>query len=235
MLTTWSARTLATLPPRHATVIRPFVEWHIIRDARRRSARGRYTTAAHKSDCSNIRAAIDFLTWLDSRRLTLRTLQQRQLDTWATDRPSVRARSIPFIRWASARRLAPADLIIEHPPAQLPGQFHLEKVHRDQLHRCLNDASLPLDVRIAGALVRLYGLPLTRIVEVTASQLHHDADHTYLTVNHHPVLLPPKLARLINDQIHTNTSRHAGPDSARYLLPGQIPGRPRNPSASRTP
>ncbi|MEU6555629.1 hypothetical protein ABZ915_36085 [Streptomyces sp. NPDC046915] len=53
LLTNWAARTVAELPPRHANLVRPFAEWHIIRDARRRSSRGRYTYAAHKGDCGN--------------------------------------------------------------------------------------------------------------------------------------------------------------------------------------
>lgn len=117
------------------------------------------------------------------------------------DRPGVRTRSIPFIRWAAARRLI-ADLTIDHPPSQLPGEFQVEDIHREELRRCLNDTSLPLEVRITGALIRLYALSLTRIVELTADQFHRDDDkNAYLTINRHPVVLPPKLARLIEDQL----------------------------------
>ncbi len=199
-------------------------------DARWRSARGRYTYGAHKGDCSNIRAAINFLTWLDTEQLTLENVEQRHLDNWATTRPSLRALSIPFIRWAAARRLTTADLVIDHPPSQFPGNFQIEDVHREELHRCLNDTSLPLDVRVTGALVRLYALPLTRIVELTADQLHRDAEHTHLTINRHPVVLPPKLARLVEDQLDHSTPRHSSPNTTRYLLPGHNPGRPRNPN-----
>jgi hypothetical protein len=219
---------VAKLPAHQATVIRPFAEWHIVRDARRRSARGRYTYAAHKGDCGNIRAAIDFLTWLDSQQHTLQNLTQESLDIWAISRPTLRARSIPFIRWACARHLTRTGLTIEHPSTQLPGQFQIEEVHYEELRRCLNDRALPPDVRIAAAFIRLYALPLTRIVELTTDQLHHDADHTYLTINRHPVVLPPKLARLIDDHLN-NGSRHTSEATA-YLLPGRTPGRPRNPA-----
>lgn len=57
LLINWTARTLAKLPGRQATLIRPFAERHVVRDARRRSARGRYIYTAHKGDCANIRAA----------------------------------------------------------------------------------------------------------------------------------------------------------------------------------
>ncbi|GAA3082630.1 hypothetical protein GCM10020000_80830 [Streptomyces olivoverticillatus] len=74
------ARTVAELSPRHANLIRPFAEWHIIRDARRRSSRGRYTYAAHKGDCGNVLAAINFLNWLDTQHLSLSQLQQQHLE-----------------------------------------------------------------------------------------------------------------------------------------------------------
>ncbi|MCX5060200.1 hypothetical protein OG895_44060 [Streptomyces sp. NBC_00201] len=126
LLTNWVARTVAELPTRHANLIRPFAEWHIIRDARRRSSRGRYTYAAHKGDCGNVLAAINFLNWFGTQHLSLSQLQQRHLDTWAIERPTLRSRSIPFLRWSTARRLCPPDLVIERSAAQLPGHFQAE-------------------------------------------------------------------------------------------------------------
>ncbi len=105
LLINWVARTVAGLPPRHANLVRPFAEWHIIRDARRRSSRGRYTYAAHKGDCGNVLAAINFLNWLHIQHLSLPQLQQQHLDTWAIERPTLRSRSIPFLRRSTARRL----------------------------------------------------------------------------------------------------------------------------------
>lgn len=197
-------------------------------DARRRSSRGRYTYAAHKGDCGNVLAAINFLNWLGTQHLSLSQLQQRHLDTWAIERPTLRSRSIPFLRWSTARRLCPPDLVIERSAAQLPGHFQAEEEHRKELLRCFNDTALPLEVRVAAALVRLYALPLTRIVELTDDHIRRDQGHTYLTVNHHPFVLPPKLARLIDHQLQYSP-RHSNAAGCRYLLPGHSPGRPRNP------
>ncbi|MFJ5197612.1 hypothetical protein ACIQCQ_36905 [Streptomyces sp. NPDC088394] len=82
---------------------------------------------------------------------------------------------------------------------------------------------------IAAALVRLYALPLTRIVELTEDHISRDREHTYLAVNQHPFVLPPKLARLIDVQLRHSTPRHNTTAERRYFLPGQSPGRPRNP------
>ncbi len=132
----------------------------------------------------------------------------------------MRSLSIPFIRWAAARHLT-AAMTIDHPPSQFPGVFQDEDVHQAELHQCLNDVSLPLEVRITGALVRLYALPLTRIVELTEDQFHTaDDGHAYLTISRHPVLLPPKLARLVDTQLRAPTALRQPPDKAKFLLPG---------------
>ncbi|UXX98052.1 hypothetical protein N7U49_48020 (plasmid) [Streptomyces sp. AD2-2] len=63
-----------------------------------------------------------------------------------------------------------------------PATFLDDDDQADQLRRCLTDASLPLDIRIADALVRLYGLPITRIVYLTATnQFHEDDTGAYFT------------------------------------------------------
>jgi hypothetical protein len=228
-LISWSARTLATLTPQHTALIRPFAEWHIIRDARHRSASGHYSFSAYKGDCTNIRAAISLLAWLDTQQVTLAALHQRQLDTWAADRTTLRSSAIPFIRWACARHLTTTTLTMNHPPSQVAANFDAEDIHAQQLRRCLNDTSLPPDIRITGALIRLYALPVTRIVELTAGQLSRDAEHTYLTIRRHPVLLPPKLAQIIDDHLQNAAPGHSGRNDTQYLLAGQNPGQPRNP------
>jgi hypothetical protein len=39
-----------------------------------------------------------------------------------------------------------------------------------------------LEVRIIGALIRLYGLPVSRIVELTTDLFHRDQDAAFLTL-----------------------------------------------------
>ncbi|AEY85302.1 hypothetical protein SHJG_0020 [Streptomyces hygroscopicus subsp. jinggangensis 5008] len=228
-LETWLAAKLAQLPPHHVTLVRPFAEWGVIKDARRRAARGRYSLAAYKGDCTDIRVTIRFLAWLDDQHLHIRDVTQAHLDAWASTHPTQRTRLIPFVRWVHARRIV-RDLEIHHRPRQLPGTLQDEATHQAELRRCLTDTGLPLPVRIIGALVRLYALPLTRIVELTTDQFHRDTEAAYLTLDRHPVLLPPALACLIDEQI----AQLPGPQSLQshphLLLPGAVPGRPRNPA-----
>jgi hypothetical protein len=64
------------LPTAHTEIIRPFAEWFIIRDARRRAARGRYSPNAAHTDRGEIRAAIEVMQWLDDRQIDLKGLTQ---------------------------------------------------------------------------------------------------------------------------------------------------------------
>ncbi|MER5386939.1 hypothetical protein ABT040_43030 [Streptomyces sp. NPDC002688] len=176
------------------------------------------------------------MQWLDDHHLDLRALTQTNLEVWlAQAKPSRPRLTAAFIKWTNKRGLTRN---LEYPGYQrpAPATFLDDDDQADQLRRCLRDASLPLDIRIAGALIRLYGLPITRIVHLTANQFHEDKTGAYFTFDKNPVLLPPTLARLIEQQITTGRSRAAlGPlatsEHPGLLLPGQPASRPRSPEA----
>lgn len=155
-LSLWLARTASELAPHHAQVIKPFAEWQIIRDARRRAARGRYSAGSAHADRLDIKAAIAFIAWLDEQGQTLRTATQHDLDVYLTDHPAKRRTLGPFLRWAIARRLTTTGLAAPKKPWSRPSRFLTEQEQLDQLRRCLSDDALPLEVRIIGAFVRLY-------------------------------------------------------------------------------
>ncbi|MEU4313448.1 hypothetical protein [Nocardia sp. NPDC024068] len=226
----WSGRTLAQLPPSQQHIIRPFADWHVVRDAYRRAARGPYRVGAASADRTQIRSAIKFLTWLHAQDAGVENLTQDHIDGFLLSHPSKSHPVIVFFRWLQARGFA-AGLDIPTQTGGLPNDFQGFEAHQQQLHRCLTDESIPLAARVAGALSRLYALPLVRIVEFTTDRFHRDGTGAFLTIDRHPVLLPPTLARLIDrlivsDAIQTMI-RPGGPGPA-YLFPGRPPGRPRH-------
>lgn len=163
----WFRKTAQDLPATHIEVIRPFAEWSVIRDARRRANRGRYSLNAVTVDRNEIRAAIEFMQWLDGQQLQLTCLGQSHLDVWLTEaKTSQRRANITFIRWTNKRGLT-QNLEYSGRAKSLPTLFLDDEEHEDQLRRCLTDASLPLELRIVGALITLYGLHLIRIVHLT--------------------------------------------------------------------
>jgi hypothetical protein len=165
-------------------------------------------------------------------------LAQPQLELWLVTAPQARRKAIgAFIRWTNARRLTHRLEVPMQPRAQ-PTVFHDDDEHQDQLLRCLTDQALPLDVRIAGAFVRLYALPVTRIVHLTTDCFQRDQDGAYITFDKVPVLLPPTLARLIEEQIARPLTRSVlqpAPGSGpAFLFPGPLGHQPRRPNGLTT-
>ncbi|MFJ3594756.1 site-specific integrase [Streptomyces sp. NPDC090231] len=141
-------------------------------------------------------------------------------------------RDAAMLKTAAARRLT-SPLELPKRRGAFAVNFQTADEYDQQLRRCLNDTKLPREVRIIGALVRLYALPVTKITEITTDRFHQDGTGSYLTIDRHPVLLPPRLGQLIKDQIAqprttTRVSR-ALDEASPYLLPGNFPHRPRNP------
>ncbi|WP_280509625.1 hypothetical protein [Nocardia farcinica] len=227
----WVNRTIPTLASHHQPVVRSYAEWHIIRRARQRAARGPFRPGADASNRQRIRCAIAFLHWLDNSDIALTDLGQRHIDTYFDTRPSNPKAVATFLSWMRARRLI-TGIDIPHPKDALPQKFQDDLVHIEQLRRCLTDVTLPPHVRIIGTLVRLYALPVARIVELTTDRFHRDDTHAYLVIDRHPVILPPSLAALIEDFIGASdpdsdlTERH--PARPAYLFPGRPSSRPRN-------
>ncbi|WP_327116074.1 hypothetical protein OHB12_03490 [Nocardia sp. NBC_01730] len=107
--------------------------------------------------------------------------------------------------------------------------------HQRQLRRCLTDDSLAMEVRLAGALIRLYATALNHLVELTVDRFHRDNHHAYLTIDKHPVLLPPSLARLVEQLIEQRVHKPLIPVAGEsiYLFPGRPANRQRQPHSLR--
>ncbi|WP_406238481.1 hypothetical protein [Nocardia sp. NBC_01009] len=227
----WVDRTVATLPAPHQTLIRAYAEWYIVRRARQRAARGPFRPTADRSNRSRIQAAINFLAWLDSAGTSAAELTQHHIDTYLDTRPSNIAALLTFVSWMLDRRII-TDIEITRPKDGLPQRFQDHDEHTAQLRRCLIDDSLPLEIRIIGALIRLYAIPAVRIVELTADRFCRDETYAYLVGDQNPVVLPPSLAQLIEAQIDkggpSSMLRNQNLDGPRYLFPGRPASRHRN-------
>ncbi|MDG9674666.1 transposase family protein [Micromonospora sp. DH14] len=60
------------------------------------------------------------------------------------------------------------------------------------------DSDMPVDVRVAGALLLLYGLPMTKIIKLRADQLTEESGRRYLTVKAHRAIIPPAVGHLLD-------------------------------------
>ncbi|MEV1296117.1 hypothetical protein [Pseudonocardia sp. NPDC049635] len=89
---------------------------------------------------------------------------------------------------------------------------------------------MPTEVRAAGALVLLFGLPVSRITALRHTDIHTDADGTtWLQMTEHRLLLPDAVAALLRAQRDRGTGTailtRTNANGPRWLFPGGMPGR----------
>ncbi|WP_328402581.1 hypothetical protein [Nocardia sp. NBC_00403] len=133
-----------------------------------------------------------------------------------------------FLNWTSKRKIT-EKLIVPSIPRQQAAEPLDDEERWRLLRQCLNDDELPVDVRAAGALTLLFGLPTERLRHLTADKLTHNDGQDFLTAGHRPILLPPKLAKLLWKLGSDPQRRLAIPEDKqgpRKLFPGLVPGQP---------
>jgi hypothetical protein len=222
----WLDGILRDRPAEHVQLVRPFAQWVVLRRARQRSRRKPTTEAAASWARQRVRTALDLLAWLDTRGTKIDSLDQATLDMWLTTGRSTRYTVRDFVIWAAKQRLitdvhAPRRQIVK------PEEPLDEDDRWEQLQRCIHDPALPLRVRVAGALVLLYGHPVSRIVALRALQVDERGDSVYLSIDRHAAVLPPALAKLVVQLRDTAPppsilgSRRPG---TAWLFPGLVPG-----------
>jgi hypothetical protein len=213
----------AGLSPRTAAVLRPYACWSVLPRARRRAARGRIATSTPRYVRARIIVANQFLTWLEDNQIALADATQRDVDAWVGYGASTRHRLRDLLRWAHGRGLA-ADLEVRWLGSEgLPEQVLDDDERWALLRRCMRDDSLSLRLRVAGALVLLYGQIPSRIVELTTDSITTSGAATYLALRDHPVLLPPPLATLITHLVAHNSRQQtttSGAETPAWLFPG---------------
>jgi len=223
----WLDDLLGDVPREHAQLVRPFARWVVLRRARNRARTRTFTEASGSWARQQIRAAVDFLAWLDQRGTGLADVGQPEIDAWLTGGASQRYSIRYFLAWAHRHRLT-GPVTVPLRQARTPEQELSEDQRWHQLNRCLHETALPLRARVTGALVLLYGQPVSRIVQLKPTQLSRHHEQAYLVLDQHPVLIPPRLADLI-EELHATATPVAvlgGRGSpASWLFPGQVPGR----------
>jgi hypothetical protein len=175
---------------------------------------------------ARIETAAHFLTWLERNDRTLADATQHDVNTWIGLGASTRRRVRDFLRWAHARGLC-ADLQVRWLGREgLPENVLGDDERWRLLRRCLRDDSLALRLRVAGALVLLYGQIPSRIVELTVDSVMTTDTGTYLVLRDQPVLLPPPLAGLTLELAARSTHEEltSRTETPEWLFPGTRPG-----------
>ena len=225
----WLEHHLASTPAAHASLVRPFLHWHLMRRARNRASARRYPVLAGPDLRSQITVALELLAWTDNQAIILQNLSQDDIDRWLDEEHTQRRNHIrDFLNWTAARGLT-RKLTVPLIPRQQPADLLGDDERWQLLQQCLTDETLPADVRAAGALILLFGLHAQRIRHLTADHVIRREDSTYLTAGRHPILLPPRLAAILTllaAQPPPQLMIPHDPAAPRWLFPGRIPGQP---------
>ncbi|WP_411098814.1 hypothetical protein [Streptomyces sp. x-45] len=142
-------------------------------------------------------SAVELLTWARGRSLALDQLAQDDVDQWLAEGASTRHNVRDFLVWAAEDGRA-QPLLVPHRDKPVPIGMG-DDARWELLQRCLREEALPLEVRVAGALVLLHGQQATRIVALGRACLRQRGENGYLLLGEIPVMLPPALTRLITD------------------------------------
>lgn len=206
-------------------LIAAFATWRVLRRLRRCAQQHPRPRTYTRRARQQITAAARFLAWLAERRTRLREATQADLDAWLAGRPET-YQVRDFLDWAS-----------EHGHCQ---PLHVPRLGRNpgiatsdddrfaQLARLLHGTDLELTDRVGGALLLLYGQPLSRITAITTDQLTHRDQQLFLRFGHHDVHIPEPLASLVV-ALARGGRRYLGvgsPATNNWLFPGHLPGRP---------
>ena len=230
----WLEQLLDDARPEHARLVRQFTHWWLLRRARRRPRTRPDTPHAASGIRQRVTTTVSFLTHLDRQGLTLAELRQEHIDRWIADGPAARRALRPFIQWATHQHLV-SGVGVEAAAVPAPSNLQDEQAQWQQLRRCLRDETMPLQLRVAGALLLLFGLPITRLTAITLRQIKQHEARTHLVLGRHRLLVPTALARLLIRQRDAATTRWAINNTRgldRPLFPG-LHGRPAHPAALR--
>ncbi|MFJ9460814.1 hypothetical protein ACIRST_37820 [Kitasatospora sp. NPDC101447] len=226
----WLERKTADAPPEYRSLLRAYGSWVVVRDARRRAERTRFTRQSLARKQNHLLSVIAFLTWTTQTGLALDAVTQRHIDDWLDGSGPTRRSVRGFLRWTCRRGLT-ADLDVPGPrKAPEPRDWSTPEQRWELLNRCLHDDSLPLDVRAAGCLTLLYGITGPRLTELTTRHLT-GGSHPTIQLGEHPAALPPAAFQLLAQQAeHAVTASAIARATPRprtpWLFPGQLADRP---------
>ena len=205
-----------------------WVRWEVLARLRRRHDEGRTMTASIGNARRQIHRTVEFLTMLHDRHQTLGTIAQHDIDDWFARTRAVRWDVRAFLTWARRVRELPKELVI---PSRMvrPSTAPIDGEERWRIaKKLLTDDSIDTADRVAGALVVIYGQPISRIVTLTTAHVEIDRERVCLRLGHHPLDLPEPLATLIQDlptRRRDGTAEHL-PNT--WLFAGSHAGAPLN-------
>lgn len=211
----------------HARVLRPYATWHLQRTMRAKSRAGTLLPGSAQNARSQLHTAAAFLTWLTNQDTTLTQATQRDLDAFLTEHPTRRQGLPGFLTWAGKHQLT--NLTPPVIPHYTGPTTTLTDANRwATAEQLLHNDNLPIDVRLAGLFVLLYGQTLTRVLRLRTQDITTDTDGTRIRLGTTTIVLPQQLATLLEQQRNRRGKASYNPRHGPWLFPGGHPGQPIN-------
>ena len=227
----WATTTLDTVAePEQRRLLDQFVHWRLLRHLRTRSSpdhpldHGPYQRAKQ-----HLTTGIAFLDWLADRGRTLPEATQHDIDAWFSTGPTTTRHSLTLLSWTRHQRILPRRIQLPVIGTDTDTSAPISNEHRvAALRTLLLDDTLPIEDRVAGCLVILYGQPITKIATLRADDLDPTADHVRIRLGTHWLDVPEPLATLLRHAHTRRTMNTATNPTSPWLFPGQIPGQHRS-------
>jgi hypothetical protein len=230
----WLEIMLASYPKSIASIVRMFGEWHVLRRLRRKATRGAVTISAGKWARARLRAAADFLKWLQDGDKDLGSCRQGDVEDWVASGSTVRYLIRDFISWTNARTFT-SDLRVPERKVLKASSPSDEDEQWSIIDRFFLDSSIPLRDRVAGLFVTLFAQPASRISRLTSSHIGVTAEGTTVLFGRDPLLLPPLLGKLLNDLVRSQRRKPMARrnDGSVWIFNAKGPSRPIDPDFLR--
>jgi integrase len=225
----WAKARVATVDePADRRLISAYLRWHQGPRLARLAESGDLTENRYAGVRAQTNIAVRLLAWLRARDSDLVTCTQGDIDTWFATGPSTRLHSRSFLSWAVRTRRRAA---LQLPPDRHAAPRPIGEGERlDLLNRFLFDVDIDLVDRVAGCLVLLYALPVSRINRLQKADFETVDEGLALRISDDLVPVPAPLAELIGRlaERRRNVSGAGHPNSD-WLFPGGRSGQPIEP------
>jgi len=220
-----SDQMLTALDVNDAQIVRAWLRWQVLPRLRRHHEGTADIAAAVANARRTLRSVIAFLATIEAAQRTLAGAHQGDIDCWFAS-PRARTHQVrPFLTWARRTKALPPAIRL--PPAfSGPSDVHTDPEQRWAIaRRLVQDDTLDIVDRIAGALVVLYAQPLVRICALTTADIAtHEAAVT-VRLGDDRLELPEPFATLIQSLPMRRRQGVAEQFPGDWLLPGQRAGR----------
>lgn len=209
----------------HRRVVERFAVWHVQRRLRQFADRGPITEKQTQQARAEVRHAIGFLAWLNSRGRALGACGQADVDAWYGGAYTARRLTHTFLRWAIHAKLI-GRLHIPHQDTRSPSPIS-QRQRLDLIRRLITDDAIELPTRVAALLMLLYAQPLTRILRLTTGDVLGTDTEPSIRLGDPLSPVPEPVAGLLRthlgNRLNLTTATNRNAD---WLFPGRRGGQP---------